>query len=123
MKGLYHDFKVSEILIENLMKISEILIEILMNVFETGLMTLTSWLSRFDPNGSYGYFVIVLIRIETIRCWEQICFVNFIVKRLNCTEYEILQRSIVLDSTRYKNQQNMHPRATKMKNLCSTMQV
>ena len=36
MKGLYHDFKVSEILIENLMKISEILIEILMNVFETG---------------------------------------------------------------------------------------
>ena len=59
----------------------------------------------------------VWIRIETIRCWEQICFVNFIVKRLNCTEYEILQRSIVLDSTRYKNQQNMHPRATKMKKL------
>ena len=59
MKGLYHDFKVSEILIENLMKISEILTEILKNVFETGLMTLTSWLSRFDPNGSYGYFVVV----------------------------------------------------------------
>ena len=92
-------------------EISEILTDILMNVFETGLMTLTSWLSRFDPNGSYW------IRIETIRCWEQICFVNFIVKRLNCTEYEILQRSIVLDSTRYKNQQNMHPRATKMKKL------